>query len=479
MKKAYFGILLCFVLGLAACVARPVEPEKMPELTVAPVPTATLEPTATFVPTATPVPTETPTPESTATPEPTATPELTATPVPTATPSPTAAPTTTPKPTKTPVPTATPKPTATPVPTVTPKPTAIPVTPQGKLSPEIEKMMKTAEEFSHVVMRGETCTGEQEANRYIWESAQKYSGFAVLVEDAGYLHSAGEYMALYPEIESMKMDKIEIYRNGICAFLSDVSVTYDAKLCYAIRTGDKTGLTDTEKEVYRFLEDIVEETQAESLEPYEAVKSLHDYLVHNVKYDSSFRNVSHTPEGVMKNGLAVCDGYTRTMRLLLLLIGIENEIATGYAGNETHAWNLIKMEDGWYHVDVTWDDPVMVSGEDTIQYHYFFKNDEDMKKTHVWESEIICTGEKYRMHVYRDVMCGSLEDVRDVYERQVSTEERMVFCYSVGGLITQEIVIDYVANRFGCSFTYTPETEVCGYWILSIINPFATEAVAE
>ena len=330
-----------------------------------------------------------------------------------------------------------------------------------------------------MVMRGDTCTGEQEANEYIWESARKYSGFAVIVEDASYLHSAAEYMEIYPEIESMKIDKIEIYRNGICAFLSGVTVTYDARLCYAIRTGDTSVLTSAEAEVYHFLEDILDETQAENKERYEAVKVLHDYLVHNVKYDKNYLDISHTPEGVMRNGLAVCDGYTRTMRLLLSMLEIENDIATGYAGRESHAWNQVKMEDGWYHVDVTWDDPIMSGGEDTIQYVYFFKNDEDMKKTHVWEKGRSCTGEKYRMYLYQDVMCYSMGDVAAVYESGIATEEQLLFCYPVGGTLTQDAIMDYVANRFGCGYTYYPETEVSGYWILSIKNPFVTGTVAE
>ena len=344
MKKTYFGILLVFILGWSACVARPVEVEKQPKPTVTPVPTAT--PVLTDTSETTSVPELTDTPAPTESPVPTEVPEMTATPVPTAT----SKPTVTPVPTATPEPTATSKPTVTPVPTATPEPTATPKPTkkpsQGTLSPEIETLLESAGEFPHVVMRGDTCTGEQEANEYIWESAQKYSGFAVIVEDASYLHSAEEYMTLYPEIETMKIDKIEIYRNGICAFLSGVTVTYDANMCYAIRTGDMSELTDTETKVYRFLEEILEETQARNKDRYEAVKALHDYLVHNVKYDTSFQDISHTPEGVMQNGLAVCDGYTRTMRLLLQMIGIECEIATGYAGGETHAWNLVKMEDG-------------------------------------------------------------------------------------------------------------------------------------
>ena len=39
--------------------------------------------------------------------------------------------------------------------------------------------------------------------------------------------------------------------------------------------------------------------------------------------------------------------------------------------SENHIWNLVQLDQQWYHLDVTWDDPITVSGNDTIEYSFF------------------------------------------------------------------------------------------------------------
>lgn len=485
MKKGYLGLILLIVLGMAACVARPVEVERLPMPTREPVPTATSEPVTepTEMPKSTEAPEPTKAPKLTETPTPTATAKLTEAPKPTETPKPTEAP----KPTATPMPTATPEPTATPIPTATPKPTVttkptgapkatatpVPMEAPDAGSAEINELLKRAKTFENTVMRGTVCESEKEASEYVRTSSLKYSSFGVIVEDASYLHSAKEYLELYPELKTVTIDRLEVYSNGICAVFSDVEAVYDANLCYAIRTGNHAVLTETEKAVYAFLNEILDVSEARKYsDRVDIVKALHDILILNLKYDEGYQSISHTPEGVMKNRIAVCDGYTRTMRLLLTMLGIENEIATGYAGNESHAWNLIKMEDGWYHVDVTWDDPVP-DVEGRIRYQYFLKNDDTMKKTHVWESDIKCTENSYQILMYRDVVCDSVETLKEVYDKQIRTKEYLVFCYPKEGSLTQDSVLEFVKNQARKSFTYYPQTETEDYYILEILNPFA------
>jgi len=54
-------------------------------------------------------------------------------------------------------------------------------------------------------------------------------------------------------------------------------------------------------------------------------------------------------------GLGVCETYSKTYMYLCMVNGVECLFVSGDAGGP-HAWNYVKLEDGWYAVDVTWDD---------------------------------------------------------------------------------------------------------------------------
>ena len=63
----------------------------------------------------------------------------------------------------------------------------------------------------------------------------------------------------------------------------------------------------------------------------------------------------------------VCEGYARAMMILCRELGIPCVLAEGQArSSETgttvsHMWNYVQMEDGWYAVDTTWNDPYVMS----------------------------------------------------------------------------------------------------------------------
>lgn len=95
---------------------------------------------------------------------------------------------------------------------------------------------------------------------------------------------------------------------------------------------------------------------------FQIVQALHDYLVRNCVYDRSAVNEvispSRTAYGALANGKAVCQGYSLAYKLLLRRAGVP----AVYVGSDSmqHAWNMVQMENnGWYHVDVTWDDPIV------------------------------------------------------------------------------------------------------------------------
>jgi len=112
---------------------------------------------------------------------------------------------------------------------------------------------------------------------------------------------------------------------------------------------------------------------------YEKEMFIHDYIVENCNYATRQTQDPKvfTSYGCLVQGQAVCEGYSKSMQLLMCSTGIECRTIQGSRGNETHMWNLAHINGEWYHVDVTWD-----GKEQMERYNYFNVSDEIIKKDH-------------------------------------------------------------------------------------------------
>ena len=119
-----------------------------------------------------------------------------------------------------------------------------------------------------------------------------------------------------------------------------------------------------------------------SMSEYEREKLIHDRLAARVRYDASAGH-AHDPYGAIVEGLAVCEGYAEALQHLLMKAGIQSFIVTGSSINpstgspEGHAWNLVRIDGRYYHVDLTWDDQ-----ESYTFYAYFNKTTAEIKEDH-------------------------------------------------------------------------------------------------
>ena len=94
--------------------------------------------------------------------------------------------------------------------------------------------------------------------------------------------------------------------------------------------------------------------------------------------------------GALKNKVIVCEGYARLFKYILDKMQIPCVIVTGEATNSTgktelHAWNYVMLEEKWYAVDVTWDDPLIENGRtlnNENRYQYFLKGANEFFKDH-------------------------------------------------------------------------------------------------
>ena len=95
----------------------------------------------------------------------------------------------------------------------------------------------------------------------------------------------------------------------------------------------------------------------------EKVLAVHDYIVRECDYDQEnyVNNTvsvhSYSAWGVLVDGKAVCQGYAETFGAMMKALGIDCCLVASPSMN--HIWNMVYIDGAWYHVDATWDDPVM------------------------------------------------------------------------------------------------------------------------
>ena len=137
---------------------------------------------------------------------------------------------------------------------------------------------------------------------------------------------------------------------------------------------------------------------------YQDLLIIHDYLVDNITYDQTYNATgSYSIYGALVTGSCVCEGYAEAFKYLANSAGIPCEIMQGTAQNsagetERHAWNCVEINNRWYYVDATWDDPIIVGNgrlTDDIKYRYFLKGKNDFEQDHFLETQLSDEGKNY------------------------------------------------------------------------------------
>lgn len=116
------------------------------------------------------------------------------------------------------------------------------------------------------------------------------------------------------------------------------------------------------------------------------IKAAHDYIINNTVYDDERANeikngvdelsTSNMAYGPLFTGKAICGGYTDAMALFLDKIGVPNfKLAS-----TKHIWNVVYINDQWLHLDLTWDDPVVNTGENLLTHNYFLITTKELEE---------------------------------------------------------------------------------------------------
>ena len=91
------------------------------------------------------------------------------------------------------------------------------------------------------------------------------------------------------------------------------------------------------------------------------------------EYDEEAQ-LNQSPYSALVNGKSVCAGYARAFQYIMIELEIPTYYCTGKS--QGHAWNIVKLEDGYYNVDLTWDD------ERGTEMTYFNRTDASLGRNH-------------------------------------------------------------------------------------------------
>ena len=169
-------------------------------------------------------------------------------------------------------------------------------------------------------------------------------------------------------------DKISVYTNNFGKINVDVTYAYNETEINAIN---------------KKLDEFIKNNIKDYMQVEDKIRLFHDYVVENAEYDTERAELieqhlddsnslyeSHIAYGPLLQGYAICGGYSDAMALFLDRIGVINyKIAT-----DDHVWNLVKINDKWYHLDLTWDDPVLSNGENIIMHNFFMITTEELEE---------------------------------------------------------------------------------------------------
>ena len=126
---------------------------------------------------------------------------------------------------------------------------------------------------------------------------------------------------------------------------------------------------------------------------------VHDYFAASFSYDDSM-NI-YDAYGLLTTRTGVCQAYSLAYAAVLRECGIDAVMVTSEEMN--HAWNLVKINGSWYHVDISYDDP-SPDRLGMVLHENFLLSDNAVRENHYgWTSILRCRSTLYDGAYWRNI----------------------------------------------------------------------------
>ena len=180
----------------------------------------------------------------------------------------------------------------------------------------------------------------------------------------------------------------------------------------------------------------------------EKERYIHDFICQNVRYDKLKKPYSHEIIGPLGQGVGVCEGIAKSVKILCDALGLWCIIAVSEANPDQgvkyrHAWNILKLDGQYVHLDATFDNSLGHDG--VIRYDYFNLDDKRLFRDHqpvIYPVPACAASDRF---YYREAKL-SFTKVEDVVKRaQMAIRKGLPFVFHWrGGPFTREVLIQLV-----------------------------------
>ena len=122
-----------------------------------------------------------------------------------------------------------------------------------------------------------------------------------------------------------------------------------------------------------------------NLSVYDKYRYLATYISLRTTYDYDLENGNQISNiyGAIDSKNSICEGYAKAFKYLCKRANLWCKLVSGKVGDTSHMWNLVKVNDKYYHVDITFADSNDQAPNTDNWYKYFMVEEEKILETHV------------------------------------------------------------------------------------------------
>ena len=213
---------------------------------------------------------------------------------------------------------------------------------------------------------------------------------------------------------------------------------------------------------------------------YDKVRSIHNSMVSHVIYFGKEEDDSHNVIGAILKRKAVCESIAKAFKLICdanyipCIVVFGRSLSTdgkNYGtvsendGKINHAWNMVKIGESWYNIDVTFDLSIANFTENgLIRYDYFCRSDRVFRMDHIPMCKNLPVA-KYDHSYYKDngLYVTDVKSTEQLIRKMVKDQKMHIafeydpFCFSseeIRNVAFREITSAY------CKTIYTASSPV-------------------